>query len=238
MLENLNQLYKQGINVLIVIDEFQDIANVQEAEAKLRDAFQQMDFEIPVIFLGSKQHMLLKIFQRPNAPFYNWGNRVEIPLIEIAKYREYMKERFALHAITATNEVLDYLQQLLDRCPESINRLCAYLIDQKTTKQLELDFKKIDNAVQQIISNRQNEFDAYLYSFTLNEQSVMTLMAHLGKIEQPQSKDVLAKTKISSPGMKKIMDRLMDLAVVYREDGKYVLADPYIKYYLKNYRII
>ena len=60
---------------LVVMDEFQDIAFVGEAEALFRNAFQNLH-NCPIITLGSKQHILAEIFAKPNAALANFPQRL------------------------------------------------------------------------------------------------------------------------------------------------------------------
>ncbi len=239
LLENINELHKNGVKILIVVDEFQDISNVSEAESKLRNGFQQLDFEIPVLFLGSKQHMLLKIFQRPNAPFYNWGGRLEIPPIDFVEYRSYMRERFVQNDIEISDNVLDFIQTEMHRCPESINRLCAYIVEKmRESSQVIITEQVVREYMSEILNKRQGEFDAYLFSYTENEQRVMVVIAKKERVRQISSKEILLLSQVSVPGIRKIISKLMDYAVISHNDGYYEISDPWLKKYLQSYRLL
>ncbi|MBM4251983.1 MAG: hypothetical protein FJ146_08435 [Deltaproteobacteria bacterium] len=94
---NVKKLHENGVEVAIIIDEFQDIALATGCEELLREEMQKLPFEIPIIILGSKQHLLAKIFQRPRAPFFNWGKRLEIKPLPVDEYNDYIIERFGFH---------------------------------------------------------------------------------------------------------------------------------------------
>jgi hypothetical protein len=67
----------QDIPSLIIIDEFQDIALIGEAESLFRDAFQQIS-DIAIIILGSKKHLLKNIFALPKSPLANCGRDLTV----------------------------------------------------------------------------------------------------------------------------------------------------------------
>ena len=60
------------VESLIVLDEFQDVALVDEAPAQLRTGLESLG-EVPILLLGSKRHMLADLFAAPGAPLSAWG---------------------------------------------------------------------------------------------------------------------------------------------------------------------
>lgn len=79
---------------LLILDEFQEISNIRQAEAKLRAGLQELGPENPVIILGSKQHMLDKIFNKSKVPFHAWGTTIKLRNIPHEEYFLYMQRRF------------------------------------------------------------------------------------------------------------------------------------------------
>ncbi len=75
ILKQLDLIYASNIPIFLVLDEFQDIALIDEAEALFRNGLEHIHSQIPVVISGSKQHLLNHIFARPKAPFFNWGSR-------------------------------------------------------------------------------------------------------------------------------------------------------------------
>ena len=47
----------------------------------------------------------------------------------------------------------------------------------------------------------------------------------------------LAKLKISASGLRKILDKLLDHADIYREEGGFILSKPLLMHYLKDWRL-
>jgi hypothetical protein len=85
--QNLGNISKK-MPTLIVLDEFQDVALVGEAESLFRNAFQQLK-SLPIIILGSKKHLLRNIFSMPKSPLANFGKDVVIESIDYDKYGNY-----------------------------------------------------------------------------------------------------------------------------------------------------
>ena len=66
---------------------------------------------------------------------------------------------------------------------------------------------------------------------------VLTLIAKQGSLKNPMGKETLAKLKISASGIRKILDKLLDHADIYREETGFVLSKPLLMYYLRDWRL-
>lgn len=235
--KQLQTIFDSRVNILIVLDEFQDISQVDQAEALLRDAMQNLSPDISIILMGSKQHMLSKIFSRPNAPFFNWGYSIEFGDIAYEEFYEYMNERFNEFGLRISEESSVYLQDQLQRSPEAINKLCSYILDFININKKEIKIADIDSALADMISSRQSEPELYLSSFSIKEKKVIISIAQKGKVINPTGKDFSGNMDISISGIRKIINKLKDEAVVYEEKDGIVLADPLLKHHILRYRI-
>jgi len=238
--DNIKKMHESGIQVAIVIDEFQDVALASGSEQLLREEMQKLPFEIPIIILGSKQHLLAKIFQKPKAPFFSWGKRLAIKPLPIDEYNSYIEERFSAHNIKADKETLTALQKTLLYNPEAINMFCSHIVyhlgDQKDPDGI-LTQKTMDLILKDYVSSLGGEFETYLDTYTKNEVKVLTLIAKQGFLKNPMGKETLAKLKISASGLRKILDKLLDHADIYREEGGFILSKPLLMHYLKDWRL-
>jgi len=236
ILKQLDLIYASNIPVLLALDEFQEVALIDEAGALFRNGLEHIDSQIPVIILGSKQHLLNRIFARPKAPLFNWGTHIYFDAIDYHEYWQYMDERFkqAGYRISFENSV--YLQDKMSRMPEAINRLCFALIFHDI-EQGEITKEDIDSGLSKVVSDRRNEPEIYLSGFTAAEQKVIFNLAKSEPVLHPQGKDFINRVNLSAPGVRKIMMKLEDEAVVYKEDSGYVLADPLLKQHILEFRL-
>jgi hypothetical protein len=236
ILKQLDLMYATNVPVLLVLDEFQDIAMIDEAEALFRNALEHMDSQIPVVILGSKQHLLNRIFARPKAPFFNWGTHVYFDAIDYHEYWQYMEERFKQEGFRISFENAVYLQDKMSRMPEAINRLCFDLLFHDIA-QGEVTKEDIDAGLSKVVSDRRNEPEIYLSGFTAAEQKVIINIANLEPVLHPQGKDFIKGINLTAPGVRKIMIKLEDEAVVYKENTGYILADPLLKQHILEFRL-
>jgi GTPase SAR1 family protein len=236
ILKQLNLIYASNIPIFLVLDEFQDIALIDEAEALFRSGLEHIDSRIPVVILGSKQHLLNRIFARPKAPFFNWGTHVCFEAINYDEYWRYMDERFKQEGFRISFKNAVYLQDKMSRMPEAINRLCFALLFHDIA-QGEITKEDIDLGLSKVVSDRRNEPEIYLSGLTASEQKVIINIAKKEPVLHPQGKDFVQNINLTAPGVRKIMMKLEDNAVVYKEDSGYILADPLLKQHILGFRL-
>lgn len=223
---------------LIVLDEFQDIANVDEAESIFRNSFQQMQ-SVPIIVLGSKQHMLRDIFAMPNSPLANFGHDITINEIDYHKYHQYIEERFSQKKLKISPSNAEFLQNIMQRQPEAINLLC-YEIYQSNSS-INVDKKIIIRALDQILDQRNKRFEVMLYAFSKAEEKIIIAIAKNDWVSKPQSKEFSAQVDLTPRAIKMNIDKLIDKGILEIEDGplfdaKYSISDPLLKLYLQRFR--
>ncbi|MEW5816831.1 MAG: hypothetical protein AB1798_15730 [Spirochaetota bacterium] len=218
---------------LIVLDEFQDIVHVKESLGILREAFEQIE-AASIIVLGSKRHLLSEIFAKPSAPLAGWGTDLEFSPIPYDDYHAYINERFRQNGLTISLDNARYLQDSLQRVPESVNRLCQQIMDLYKNREISKDLIAV--ALRKLLENRESRYEFYLARFSASEEKVLRSLAKIGKIEKPLSKSFLAETALSNRTVSLVFKRLMDTGVIERTSGVYRISDPLLAGYLKYFR--
>ena len=236
--QNVNELQRAGkMNFLIILDEFQEISKIKAAEARLRNALQCFTINIPVVILGSKQHLLNQIFNRPKSPFYSWGITMEIEAIPYQQYCSYMNQRFVLAQKKIGPEISHYLQDKMNRIPESINRLCDIIARELETSVI--DIPAINCAIKILIDQSRSLYEIQFASLNINQRKVVIALAQVGKITSITGVVFLQKTNgVSKSGVAEIVKKLLDESVISRVQGEYCLTDPLFREYVIQHKAL
>lgn len=72
---------------------------------------------------------------------------------------------------------------------------------------------------------------------TFSEQKVIVNMAKMEPVLHPQGKDFIKSINLTAPGVRKIMMKLENEAIVYKEDAGYILTDPLLKQHILRFRL-
>ena len=240
ILENIGALQNSGrFAFFLIFDEFQEIAHVSKAAAKLRGALQNLPSTLPVAVLGSKYHLFKEVFDTPKAPFFSWGFPISLEAIPYESYYAYMQERFGAIGKTIDFTAACYLQDKLNRIPESINRICEFM-------RTDQNIKKIDRML--IEDSLANYVDAAatlyhnLYSTLLpNERLFINEVAHQGIVAEITGRDFLLKTRLAKSSIKGVLNKLLDQGVIEQLSSeqrgfRYQLVDPLFSIFIKKFK--
>jgi uncharacterized protein len=75
--------------VVVIFDEFQEVVEIDAALPRLmRSVFQEQP-EVAHLYLGSKRHMMQRIFNDENEPFWRSAKQLELDVIEPGPFAEY-----------------------------------------------------------------------------------------------------------------------------------------------------
>jgi uncharacterized protein len=88
--------------VALVLDEFQEVMDVDPGLLKLMRSVFQEQGDVSHVYLGSKRHMIERIFNDENEPFWRSAKQMELGVIAPEPFVTFALERFA-----ATGRELD-----------------------------------------------------------------------------------------------------------------------------------
>ena len=85
---------EQKKTVALYFDEFQEVTNIDPGLPALMRAVFQEQPNIAHVYAGSKRHMMRRLFNDENEPFYRSAKVMEIGTIEPHLFERFIKERF------------------------------------------------------------------------------------------------------------------------------------------------
>ena len=244
VIENIAALAEAGnFEFLLILDEFQEVGRVERATAKLRGALQTLPGNLPVVIMGSKYHLLQKIFLEPREPFHNWGHTVEFGPIDYISFHEYMNVRFGKFGKTIDLTTSRFLQDLMDREPEAINRLCSAIALDETLGEV-ISKQIVSSKLGELLESSRSIYSERFAQYTKLERRVLEGFAREGTVRKPTGKGFVRKLQeTGASSIQAVIERFLDNGVIYREqddDGKNIfrLSDPLFALYLKQYKVI
>ncbi len=107
--------------VAVVMDEFQEVVSIDPDLPKLLRSVFQRQPEIAHVYLGSKQHVMERIFSDANEPFWRSAKSIELGPIPAAPFADFIAERFRVDGREVEPGVV---AELLARTGCNALRLC------------------------------------------------------------------------------------------------------------------
>ncbi len=113
--------------VALILDEFQEIESIDAGLPRLMRTIFEQQPEVAHVYLGSRRHMMERIFNDENEPFWRSAKRTELGLIDPALFSPFLAARFAKTNKRAGEEALAAVLERTAGHPYATQELCYFL---------------------------------------------------------------------------------------------------------------
>lgn len=218
-------------NLILVLDEFQGICELKDAQAVLRREIKKLS-SAAVVLMGSNQRLLYKMFNDKSSPFFGFGEDLELKSIPIADYLPYMNERLAEKNLMMGKEVAIYLMEKMNGLPNYINELCAWMVD--TLSDAQLTQGHVDEALEAVVKSKGGRYESVLYGYTENQKKFIRAVARAGRVKAYTGKDMMEKTRLSAHELARVCKSLEDAPILSRDTQNNIfIIDPFFRRFLE-----
>jgi hypothetical protein len=167
---------ERGRRVALILDEFQEIADIDAGLPKLMRAVFQQQPEVSHVYLGSRRHMMRRIFSDANEPFWRSAKQVELDVIEPEAFRAYIAERFEATGRRIADDALDAVLATTHGHPYGTQELC-YFIWQDTPPRGTATAEKVAGAVTKVLRSEHAHFTLAWSKASAVQRSVLQALA-------------------------------------------------------------
>ncbi len=112
--------------VALVLDEFQEIVRIDPALPNLMRSVFQTQPKVAHLYLGSKRHVMLSLFDDRNEPFWRSARHVELGRIPRPPFRRFLVDRLAATERGLDADAADLLLELTDGHPYATQELAFF----------------------------------------------------------------------------------------------------------------
>lgn len=217
-------------NVVFVMDEFQQIATLENnhaIEASIRHAVERTE-HVSYIFSGSNRRLLEQMFSDKRRPLYHLCDFFRINRISKKDYTLYLqKDAKAQWGKSLMGEVIDKILEITQCHTYYVNRLCKLLWRLPNLPTLE----DVQNCWDQYIQENIHWIASIIANLKPNQRKVLSVLAR-ANVNEPQSHKFCQETGLAPGSIKRVMDAMILKDHIYiTEEGYYKLIDPAIQYY-------
>ena len=226
-LRNISQRH----SVLLVLDEFQDIMFVPEAEGILRNNLQRLT-KISTLISGSKRQLLTKMFASAKAPFFGFGDEICLPPIPVSDWHEYFNIRLEACNKSIPIETLREICDRLCHVPNGISEVGFWLRHDNNLSGI-INSTDAWISIQRLIQGKQQTYRYHLAPFSNKEKAILNAVAKRTYVSAPNSKDFIKDVISNASSIKKSIDKFIRLGVLEWElDKGYRISDPLLSLFI------
>ena len=221
---------------VIVMDEFQEVSELlpnDQFERVMRSVIQNHE-NISYIFLGSRYHMLRRMFTERNRPFYKSAIAMMLDKPPFEESVEFVVSRFASGGVTLSREVAAQLVFKIDNIPYYIQQLgfeVFRLVDDEGRNEVLQD--DVDRAYRLLSGFNRDQYEQQMLSFSTAQKKLLAALSQ----ERTREFDDSYRTKYrlgASSTVNSTKKKLMENGYIEMSDGKYCVADPFFAEFLRD----
>jgi uncharacterized protein len=137
--------------VALVMDEFQEVVEIDEhLPATMRAIFQTQP-EVSHVFLGSKRHLMRRVFHDHNQPMYKMAKPVVLEAIDRETFAKFIQNRFVESGRKITEEAVNRILDFTGCHPHDTQELCHFTWTQALAETGPAMPETVDRALTEVI---------------------------------------------------------------------------------------
>lgn len=221
---------------VVVMDEFQEVSELlpnDQFERVMRSVIQSHE-NISYIFLGSRYHMLRRMFTERNRPFYKSAIAMMLDKPPFEESVDFVVSRFASGGVALSREVAAQLVLKIDNIPYYIQQLgfeVFRLVDDDGRKEVLQD--DVVRAYRLLSGFNRDQYEQQMLSFSTAQKKLLVALAQ----ERAREFDDSYRTRYrlgASSTVNSTKKKLMENGFIEMSDGKYCVADPFFAEFLRD----
>jgi AAA+ ATPase superfamily predicted ATPase len=225
----------KNITLVVCIDEFQNIStftNALAVQKRLRSVWQHHE-HVAYCLYGSKQHMMMDLFNKQSNPFYKFGELIYLPKITETKWVSYICRQFQKTMKKISPQQALKISEIVKCHPYYVQQL-SHLVWINT--ELEVDEAIIRQSTQELID--QNAILYFKETEELNNTELKLLRAISAREAQLTSKDTIRKYNLgTSAGVIKAKKSLIVKELIDEHQRQVFFLDPGFELWFNQHMI-
>ena len=223
-------------SVVVAFDEFQDVADLSKdvpLEATFRSVIQSHK-RVRYAFLGSKTHLMNRMFGTRSRPFYKSALAIKIGKPPVEESVEFLVSRFAGEGMEIAEDVVARLLELSENIPYFLQAMAALSYQSaEERRSSRIESSDLDVAVRRFIEGNEDYYDEVLRNLAEAQYSLVEALAAepVGRLDESYRKrHRLAGLSTLHSAIRGLLRR----GVIDVVKGAYVMADPFFARYVRT----
>ncbi len=221
----------RGRPTALVIDEFQEIVAIDPGLPKLLRSVFQRQPEVAHVYLGSKQHVMERIFSDANEPFWRSAKSIELGTIPPEPFTAFIVERFRAGGKEVDAAVVDRVLGSTGGHPYATQELCYFLWEQTPAGETATE-ERLKRALAAVLRSEHAHFSLLWDGASAVQKQILRALArepgHPFSGAYRDRHDLPASTNVQ-----KALRALVRRELVRGEAGAYRITEPFLADWLQ-----
>jgi uncharacterized protein len=223
----------KNVHIVICVDEFQNLMNFKNPklfQKRLRAEWQH-HHNVTYCLYGSKQHMMVALFEKQSNPFYKFGDVMYLQKIEKEEWIKFISNQFLKTKKIISPDLAERIADAVKNHSYYVQQL-SHLVWMHTIKKTTLN--DFETAVQEIIDQNALLYIRDTEELSSGQVNYLKAVAK-GITKNMSSKDVMYQNKLgTSANVLKIRKVLQNKEMVDVANGNVYFIDPVYELWFKK----
>ncbi len=223
---------KKGIRIVVCIDEFQNIARLDDPiafEMELRSYWQYHENTTYCLY-GSRKHMMLELFETESRAFYRFGDLFLLEKIPEEHWVDFIKDSFKKTGKAIAADLVREMIHLTNNHPDYLQQLAHHVwnaTEQKASGEI------IEQAMNLVV--RSNKLHYQDICDALSNTQLNLLYAILAGERQLTASETMNKYRLGTPRNVSKNKKVLEEKEIIELHGKDIrFNDPVFEYWLRQ----
>jgi len=229
---------KEKKNVVVVFDEFQQILQYENdlVERKLRSVIQNHR-KVAYIFLGSRRHLIQKMFMEKNRPLYRAGGHYPLGPISEKDWTPFIRNHFRITERLISDDLIHSIYTRTQGHPFYTQHLC-HAVWELCDRKAKVTPKMLDDATQLLLERENYAYTTLWESLAVNQRKFLKgLASEAGKV-QPFSSEFIGQYGLGSgSNVQRAVDSLIEKDVIDRDNGSFLISDRFFRLWVQSMQL-
>jgi hypothetical protein len=222
----------RGRRVALVMDEFQEIVDIDPGLPKLLRSVFQRQPEVAHVYLGSKHHIMERIFNDANEPFWRSAKSIELGNIAVEPFAAFLVQRFHDSGREVEDAVVADVLARTAGHPYATQELCYFLWEQTGTE-APAGATELERALAAVLRSEHAHFSLLWNSASAVQKQVLQALAR--EPGRPFTGAYRAANNLPAvTNVQKALRALVQREIVSGESGTYRITEPFLTEWVRQ----
>lgn len=224
---------KQGIHLVVCIDEIQQIGELQDSltiQKRMRSVWQLQQHTSYCLF-GSKKHLLANLFQNKRMPFYHFGDTLYLQPIPTADWIPFICKKFAEKGKSISEELAGKICTLVSNHSSYVQQLAWNVLvntDKEVTEEI------LHQGTEELLAQSSPLFMQQIQGLTTYQMNFIRCLSQ-GNRKDFGSRKILESYNLGSKSnISRLKMSLIEKEIIEEEKGEVHLSDPIFELWFKR----
>jgi hypothetical protein len=224
---------ERGRKVALVLDEFQEVVDIDTDLPRLMRSVFETQPDVAHVYLGSKRHMLARIFNDENEPFWRSAKQMELGVIAPSLFRNYIGAQFERTGRGVDPAIVDRVLDGTLGHPYATQELCYFLWGE-TSEGATAAGAEYEAGLEKLLRAEHAHFGLVWEQASRAQRIVLHALAR--EPGRPLTGDYRRRHGLPGPSsVQRALDTLVKDELVSRdESGEYGIAEPFLGEWLRR----